>query len=1043
MTRQFFLLFTKISCLLLLVLPVAGIAQQADISLIYPQIDRLLELAKDHETKGQYQEMHNNANAAVEIALEGLDSLDTKYADCLFMQAFALDHKSEYQQAEVLYIKNIAIQEKVKGKNYPDYPTHLDNLARLYRKTGNFSEAEKLHLEAIAVQEEKFGKNNIEYAFFLSHLGVVYEKTNQFEKAEILYLESQTIQKRILGNDHPDYASILNNLAVVYNKLAQYTKAETLYLEAIGITEKAFGKNHPDYALNLNNLARVYERTGQFEKAEDLDIIAKGIYKEIVGINHPDYAMSVNNLAVIYFKMGRYEKAAESGLEANRIYEEVYGKKHPSYASTVNNLAVMYRKMGDLAKAETFYLEALEIKEEKLGKEHSFYANSLKNLATVYANMGKYEKAEAGFLESQAIREKLLGKDHPSYATSLHSLGLLYQKMKDYKKAETCFTEAIAIQEKAFGKAHPRNAESLTELAKVYYSTKESEQAALCFDSANGINKILLERASNYLSGIELEKYLLKFERDLALDASFRQGYQGETISGEWYNNSLFYKGFLLNSTLQVEQMIVHAPDSIQSIYQEWKVYKKSLSKLYSRPLAKQTDALELEEQANVLEKTLVASLPALKEVRQQVNWQEVQSQLKPEEAAIEFVHFQYFDPSRTDSIMYAALLIQPGNKEPQLISLFEEKSLELLLKKEGTGRAEYVNNLYVYESEDLYNLIWKPLEKALLYAKTIYYAPSGLLHSFNLGAILIPNTEEILLANRHQLRRLNSTRQLVLSSENLSNNSMAVLYGGISYEVDEKAIVAANRDIAVNELRSRGGLDFSQTDSLLRGERLWEFLPSTEEEIEELAAIFKNTQLNTITKRFFAATEESFKELSKNKKTASPKIIHIATHGYFFPNPEKASADKKTKASAFKDSEHSMIRSGLLLAGGNHAWKKGEPIRPDMEDGVLTAYEISQLNLSDTELVVLSACETGLGEIKGNEGVYGLQRAFKIAGVKNILMSLWQVPDYQTKELMVRFYKNWLEEKMEIHQALLAAQNSMREEGYEPFHWAGFVLLE
>jgi CHAT domain-containing protein len=137
------------------------------------------------------------------------------------------------------------------------------------------------------------------------------------------------------------------------------------------------------------------------------------------------------------------------------------------------------------------------------------------------------------------------------------------------------------------------------------------------------------------------------------------------------------------------------------------------------------------------------------------------------------------------------------------------------------------------------------------------------------------------------------------------------------------------------------------------------------------------------------------------------------------------------------------MIRSGLILAGGNHAWKTGKPLRPDMEDGILTAYEISQMNLSNTELVVLSACETGLGDIEGNEGVYGLQRAFKIAGAKYLIMSLWQVPDFQTQELMTTFYKNWLEGKMSIPDAFRSAQGEMREKYQSPYFWAGFVLVE
>jgi CHAT domain-containing protein len=177
-----------------------------------------------------------------------------------------------------------------------------------------------------------------------------------------------------------------------------------------------------------------------------------------------------------------------------------------------------------------------------------------------------------------------------------------------------------------------------------------------------------------------------------------------------------------------------------------------------------------------------------------------------------------------------------------------------------------------------------------------------------------------------------------------------------------------------------------------------------------------------------------------------SPRILHIATHGFFFPDPQDTLKSRQRSSGeepVFKLSDNPMIRSGLLLAGANHAWKTGKPLRPGMEDGILTAYEISQMNLRNTELVVLSACETGLGQIEGNEGVYGLQRAFKIAGAKYLLMSLWQVPDKQTQELMEVFYKNWLEGGKNIPEAFREAQKTMRAKYSNPFFWAGFVLVE
>ncbi|MBI1227545.1 MAG: CHAT domain-containing protein [Bacteroidetes bacterium] len=209
---------------------------------------------------------------------------------------------------------------------------------------------------------------------------------------------------------------------------------------------------------------------------------------------------------------------------------------------------------------------------------------------------------------------------------------------------------------------------------------------------------------------------------------------------------------------------------------------------------------------------------------------------------------------------------------------------------------------------------------------------------------------------------------------------------------------------------------------------------------------ILKSNGYQSHTLRGGDASEAAFKAIGST--APSPKVLHIATHGFFFPDVPPTGADERNSVGEknepfFKVSEQPMMRSGLIMAGTNYAWENGRPMRPGMEDGILTAYEISQMNLSNTMLVVLSACEKGLGDIQGNEGVCGLQRAFKIAGAKNIIMPLWQVPDFQTQELMTTFYTKWLLDKMTIQDAFRAAQKEMREKYQNPFFWAGFVLLE
>lgn len=391
---------------------------------------------------------------------------------------------------------------------------------------------------------------------------------------------------------------------------------------------------------------------------------------------------------------------------------------------------------------------------------------------------------------------------------------------------------------------------------------------------------------------------------------------------------------------------------------------------------------------------------------------------------------------------MYAALVLIPGKDVPKFMPLFEEKQLAALLKTEGSPQPTFYNDLYANDKkgDQLYDLIWKPIAATLPAGTIVYASPSGLLHRLNLVAIPTPDGKT--LAEKHRLTILGSTRQLVIPSALASNqNATAQLYGGIQY--DATPAVAANTKPKPDDLTAQRGPVFTQNDSTLRGEN-WNYLRWTEVEINAAANILKSKGISPTLKKGTEASEESFKALGEG--SPSPRILHLATHGFFFPDPKelKPGEGQAIGEKTFKVSENPMIRSGLILAGGNHAWKTGKPLRSDLEDGILTAYEISQMNLANTELVVLSACETGLGDLAGNEGVYGLQRAFKIAGAKYLIMSLWQVPDFQTQVFMTAFYKHWLEGKMAVPEAFRATQAELRAKySGEAFKWAGFVLVE
>ena len=478
----------------------------------------------------------------------------------------------------------------------------------------------------------------------------------------------------------------------------------------------------------------------------------------------------------------------------------------------------------------------------------------------------------------------------------------------------------------------------------------------------------------------------------------------------------------------------------------------QQLAQEYSKPISDQKAIIEIEEKLNKIEKELAYTIKNYYDIIKQVNLEEIKQKLNIGEAAIEFIRYRYCNKIKTDSFMYAALLVGPGAFQPKIIPLFEEKEFDSILNVSLERRADYVASLYgpndrgaiqvKTQKKSLYQLIWKPIEADLKDVKTIYYSPAGLLNRINLSAIPVESSSKIgtvTLADKYQLIELISTRQLAVANQLKIVNNDITIFGGIEFEPDTNLFISQSNLAS----RSTQELSFSMIDSTLKG-GMWDYLPWSEWEANSIHKFLMDFGFNTRLFSGFEGTEDSFKKIGR-AGNPSPRVIHIATHGYFFQdlkaNGQHSGVSSQSEI-VFKMSDHPMLRSGLIMAGGNAAWK-GKQTLEGREDGILTAYEISQMNLSNTELVVLSACETGLGDIQGNEGVYGLQRAFKIAGAKYLIMSLWQVPDKQTSLLMTSFYKKWLENKMPIPDAFHAAQKEMRDIGLDPYQWAGFVLVE
>ncbi|MEY3499652.1 MAG: hypothetical protein RL308_1321, partial [Bacteroidota bacterium] len=410
-----------------------------------------------------------------------------------------------------------------------------------------------------------------------------------------------------------------------------------------------------------------------------------------------------------------------------------------------------------------------------------------------------------------------------------------------------------------------------------------------------------------------------------------------------------------------------------------------------------------------------------------------VKDKLKKDEVVIDLISFTYYNKKLTNNIVYAAFVVSKKYKYAKYIPLFEKKKLDFLLTRiENEKEDGKINKQYTDKA--ISDLFLKPLEKDLEKIKTIYLSPTGLGHQIDFAALQLSGNQT--LGEKYNLHILSSPAELVsykVSSLDKKSNIELLLYGGIDYnksntktEIDNE-IVEPTNDIAA--LRSQSGISG------------FDYLNGTNNEINQIQLKGSQNGFTTTVYKESEATEESIKQLDGR---TTPYILHLATHGFFSPDPKQEIPDdifaEQGKTKIYKASDDPMMRSGLLLAGANNYWGKSAG-NTTKEDGILTASEISNLDLSACQLVVLSACETGLGEVKGSEGVFGLQRAFKMAGVKNIIMSLWKVPDAQTAELFDVFYTECFAGKT-IHEAFQTAQSQMKVK-YSPYYWAGFVLLE
>ena len=845
------------------------------------------------------------------------------------------------------------------------------------------------------------------------------------------------IKEKVVGKKHPDYALTLNNIALNYIDLGDHNKALEFNLLALKIREKVVGKKHPSYATSLNNIAINYSELGLYNKALEYNLLSLEIREKVVGKEHRDYALILNNIAVNHSNLGDYNKALEYNLLALKIYEKVVGKEHPDYALSLNNIAVVYSNLGDNNKELEYNLLALKIIEKVVGKEHPTYALSLNNLACNYSDLGDKNKEFEYNLLALKIREKVLGKDHPAYAESINNLAQNYCFKKDYNKALELHFFALKIREKVFGKDHPDYALSLRHIA-FNYSNKKDYNKALDFLTQSlevsiqsfSKNKFGLSPAikSSYKKTIELSI------QNLA-SLSCIETSKISTLHNKW----LGINGIIGSDQEQLKRKIELSDDIVLiTLFDELKTSQVQISKYNELTLLerkeKESQIILLEKQITELQSKLNSYSVGFSEMNRIFSSRDEVNNLNDNEVLVDIMRFPYYDFRNniwSDSIKYLVFISNSKDSVADFFYLHKGKELEEINFENYKYQATNFDNKTELKDTSFYNSFWKPISDKIGNAKTIYVSLGGVYNNINLNTLYNPETGKYLLEEK-DIRIVNSARDFVLSKEQekkIYTTNTASLFGfpdfngNTTVAVDSTDFLASTRD-----------LNSFWLDSLTRGGLKANPLPATKIEVENISLTLKSKgwQVNS-----YLAENASETNI---KKQESPRILHIATHGYFFPD---IPIDKDNTRFLGMDRQQvvqdPMLRSGLLFTGANRTLKGEES---NGENGLLSAAEAALLDLRETELVVLSACETGKGEVKNSEGVYGLRKAFSDAGAKNIIMSLWKVDDKVTQEFMSRFYEIWLNEKTSIREAFNKTQLEIKAKYPEPYYWGAFILV-
>ena len=980
---------------------------------------------------GYYLNHTETPNKAFEIfedepetmALEQLKATHWRFAR-------AVTDMTEYLVLEGDYLYGVdLLQEVVDGMKANEYTDQtklgdvMVSLAKMQTFAGDYKTAELNTDEALKLIRRDGEKKSYEYVNALNSAALIYGTMGIYNKAERLLSRGESISRKLEGGDREIRLQSIEDLAFLYTRIGNYSETELLLKEVIEARKKIYGSNSRKLIKAYNALGELYIIRGEYPEAEKNIRTSLDICKTVYGENSLVYANNLVALVNFYQEIGNYQAGLQHLDNIFKIRTQKLQQGHILFSEVFRDYGLLHYHLGsDLNRVEQYFQQARQIVQTTFDQTHPSYAEAIKNLGFLYAERGEYDRALPLLTQADEIWTNALGNKNKSSGEVARLKGDIFTDQGKFEQAEEEYEKSSRYFRKIFSKQHPDYLNALSKLAQVYYINGELDKVESILSETT---LAYLEYTKIYfptLSEEEKANFWAKIKKDfefyntVAVDFQYDKPKYLENM----YDFALATKSLLLNSSIKTRNAILNSGDTtLIALFEEWLEQKEFLTSTLSRSdeeLAE--DGINIDNikgEISSLEKELSEKSTDFAETFEYelYSWNDVRKVLNDNEAAVEIVRYREFDKEfNEEKVRYAALIVTSETKKnPNLVLLENGNDLE---NKFFTLQRNSVK----FKLEDKLSFLnyWRPIATAIGDKDVIYISPDGIYNQINIEALMMDDGKYVI--DKQNIRVVNSTKALPINRSKEARKAEkekqtelnAMLFGNPEYYSDEM--------VEVSEATGPNKKVIPQ-------------LPGTEREVTIISDLLKNQGWKAITYIGTEASEDAI------KKADNYTLLHIATHG-FFDEEEKKVTDR---FSLFEE-DNPLERSGLLAKGGGDVLLGASDKNYNLEDGILTAYEAMNLNFDNTELIVLSACETGRGEIKQGEGVFGLQRSFLVAGADAMIMSLFQVSDEVTEKLMTEFYKQWIEQKKEKREAFNLAQKAVKAEFKDPIYWGAFIMI-